>query len=111
MSPEVLEVSDKFLNSVIGTSILHELLEGYLGALYFPLAKAAMGNTVATATNDAYLFSHGEAACIDPNYKDVDPKVYNVIHSRDKINGVISISSEFLILTNKLNGNIYYIGK
>lgn len=75
VSPEVLESHDKVLNIPKGTSILHEALEAYIGAIYFPEAKAAVGISTASAINDAYQFSHDKAACIDPQYK-AFPKNY-----------------------------------
>ncbi len=70
VSPKVMEGNDTILSIPRGTSILHEALEAYIGAIYFPGAKAAIGVTAATAVNDAYKFSHDKAACIDPRYKD-----------------------------------------
>lgn len=75
VSPVVTEGNDTILNIQRGTSILHEALEAYIGALYFPGAKAAIGTSGASATNDAYKFSHDKAACIDPRFKDF-PKNY-----------------------------------
>ena len=71
VSPEVTKGFDKALGSPEGVSLLHAILESYSGALYFPGAQGAIGNTVANSVNDVYIFSHGEAACIDPRYKDL----------------------------------------
>lgn len=71
VSPEITEKFDTALNLPKGTSILHEALEGYLGAKYFPGSRGAVGLSAATARNDAYIFAHGEAACTDPRYRDI----------------------------------------
>jgi hypothetical protein len=70
VNPDISAKIDNFYEKPEGVSVLHEVLEAYIGALDNPGAKAStIGESEANASPE-YLNAHKKADAIDPRHKD-----------------------------------------
>jgi hypothetical protein len=74
VNPNHTETIDEFYEMPAGTTMMHEVLESYIGAVNSPGTNAPTFADVQSknSTGLAYLNAHNEATRVDPRYKSPD---------------------------------------
>jgi RHS repeat-associated protein len=80
VNPSKAKKHDEFYETPIGTTILHEILEAYIGGVNSPGTTAPTFDTT-TPEYDVFLNSHNQAMDIDPRYK-----TPNIVEQQDDEN-------------------------
>lgn len=106
VNPDVLGKYESAMGAAKGSNILHEALEGYVGALLSPGSPACISpQTAAMGYNDA----HDLAAWIDPRFKESSGFSMNKTTSTTYNGGTITISDN-VSLNNKKTEAVVPIG-
>ena len=106
VNPDVLGKYESAMGAAKGTNILHETLEGYIGAVLSPGSPASISPQTAAM---GYKDAHDVAAYIDPRYKESSGFSMNRTTSTTYNGGTITISDN-VSLNNKKTGAVVLIG-